>query len=193
MSQVQDILLEKSVNLDFLEEICSIPGGEKVKECLQCGTCSGSCPTSYMMDHTPRQVFAMIRAGLRDEALSSDAIWLCASCYSCTVRCPAGINITDIMYALKRLAIKEKKSLAGNAHILSKEFVKVVNRYGRNFEPLLATRYFLKADPRKLVGNIKLALKLLKKGRMPLKPKKINGVKQLRKMISHCCPNGGVR
>ena len=191
MTKSPDIVLEKSMQLDFLEEISAIPGGEKLKECIQCGTCSGSCPTSYMMDHSPRQVFAMIRAGLRDQALACDAIWLCASCYMCTVRCPAGIKITDVMYALKRLAIKEHKTRKGEAHILSTEFVKTVNRYGRNFEPGLAIRYFLKASPGKLFGNAGFALRLLRRGRMPLRPKKIKGINGLRRIIRAATTAGG--
>ena len=90
----------------FLTDVYGIPGGEKIKLCQQCGTCSGSCPTSYLMDYTPREIIAAFRAGQLDKVLKSNTIWLCTSCYSCTVRCPAGIKLTDIMYELKRLAIK---------------------------------------------------------------------------------------
>lgn len=52
------------------------------------------------MDHTPRQLFAMIRAGMHDEALKSNTPWICVSGYHCVVRCPQGVHITDVMYDL---------------------------------------------------------------------------------------------
>ncbi len=79
----------------FVDEIYALPGGEGVRLCIQCGTCSGSCPNASKMDHTPRELIAMARAGMRKEVLSSNSMWLCLSCYLCTVRCPRGIESTD--------------------------------------------------------------------------------------------------
>ena len=62
---------------------------------------------SAYMDYTPRRLIAMTRAGMKDEVLGSFSIWVCASCYACTAACPKQIPITDIMYALKRTAIRE--------------------------------------------------------------------------------------
>ncbi|MFB3896153.1 MAG: 4Fe-4S dicluster domain-containing protein, partial [bacterium] len=87
------VTLEQEMQLGFLDEIYAIPAGEKIKDCIQCGTCTGSCPVSFVMDHAPRKLWGMIRAGMRDEVLSSNTIWLCASCYSCSVRCPQEIKI----------------------------------------------------------------------------------------------------
>ena len=61
-----DIVLESGTRHDFIEEIHEVPGGERIKDCIQCGTCSGSCPASYFMDNPPRKLFAMLRAGMRD-------------------------------------------------------------------------------------------------------------------------------
>jgi heterodisulfide reductase subunit C len=187
-----NVILEKSMRLDFLGEIYSIPGGEKIKDCIQCGTCSGSCPTSDLMDYTPRQIFAMIRAGMRDEVLTANTSWLCTSCYSCYVRCPQDIKITDIMYALKRLAIKEGKfPKGGDAQEFSKAFAKVVNRYGRNHEMELMQRYFLKTKPLDLLRNMPVGLKMLRHGRLPLLPKKMRNISQLQKIIRKAKSLGG--
>jgi len=91
----------------FGGEIMAVPGCEGLFSCIQCGTCSGTCPLSVYMEHSPRQIMALVRAGFKDEVLQSNSIWLCASCYSCTVECPREIRITDIMYALKQRAIQE--------------------------------------------------------------------------------------
>ena len=94
----------------FLAEVIqATPGGERIVHCLQCGSCGGSCPSGPDMDHTPRTIFAMINADRRDAVLRSNTMWFCVSCYSCTVRCPQQIPITEVMYALKRIAIAEGK------------------------------------------------------------------------------------
>jgi heterodisulfide reductase subunit C len=60
-------------NLRFLEEVSAATAGvSRLEMCIQCGTCGGSCPPAADMDHTPRALFAMIRAGMREEALSSN-------------------------------------------------------------------------------------------------------------------------
>ena len=184
MATLKDIRLEESMKLDFLDEVYALPGGDKVKDCIQCGTCSGSCPASHKMQRTPREIFSMIRAGMREEVLTSDTIWYCSSCYSCLVRCPKEIKITDVFYALKRIAIREGKvGRKTKAAVLSSSFAHIVNKYGRNSEIRLMVSYFLKADFWGWVNKIPTALALLPKGRMPLMAKKIKGIKQLRQII----------
>lgn len=77
---------------------------EKLMTCMQCGTCSATCPTAYAMDYTPRQLWQMLRLGLENEVLTSRTFWLCTVCKSCQVRCPRGIRLTDTMVALKEYA-----------------------------------------------------------------------------------------
>lgn len=116
----------------FLNAVYGIPGGDKIKQCIQCGTCSASCPTSYAMDYSPREIFAAFRAGMLDRVLKSNTVWLCSSCYYCTVRCPSGIKVTDIMYELKRLGVEFGLVQEGAiAPTMSKEFVNLVDKYGR--------------------------------------------------------------
>jgi heterodisulfide reductase subunit C len=166
----------------FLEDIYAIPGGEKVKECIQCGTCSASCPTSYAMDYTPREIIAALRAGLLERVLKSNTIWLCASCYSCTVRCPSGIKLTDIMYELKRLAIEFNLApKTAKAPLVSKLFVSIVDKYGRISETELVSKFYLKTNPLSMLGMIPRAYKLFMRGSLPLIPHKIKGTSELKK------------
>ncbi len=189
----QDIVLEKRMDLNFLEEIYTLPGGEQIKKCIQCGTCSGSCPVSYVMDYTPRKLFAMIRAGMRDEVLNSETIWICVSCYSCAVRCPMEIKITDIMYLLKNLAIKENKYHKGaKAAELGKIFVDNVMKYGRNYELGLMAKYILKADPFLAISNMKIGLDMLKKKKLSFMAHKIKGLGQLKSILKKAEELGGI-
>jgi heterodisulfide reductase subunit D len=83
------------------------PEWEKLFSCMQCGTCSSSCPTAYAMDYTPRQLWQMMRLGMEDVVLNSQTFWLCTACKSCQVRCPRGISLTDTMLALKEYATRK--------------------------------------------------------------------------------------
>lgn len=175
---------EADLRAAFWDQVSSFPDGEKISLCLQCGTCTGSCPVSYAMDITPRQTIALFRAGMLEEILQSRTIWICASCYSCTVRCPVGIKVTDTMYALKRLAMEKKIYPRRFAvHNLSKAFVENVYRFGRNYELLLVMRYFLKSNLAKLFTNIGFGWSMFRRGRLGLLPSRIKRVHQVRAII----------
>ncbi|MEA3335329.1 MAG: 4Fe-4S dicluster domain-containing protein [Chloroflexota bacterium] len=174
----------------FMQEvIAATPGGDpNLALCIQCGTCGGSCPSGPDMDHTPRKLFAMIEAGMREDVLRSNAPWYCVSCYFCTTRCPQEIHITDIMYTLKRMAIQEgyyRESSASLAPDFSETFIDFVEDYGRSFELGLATRYHLRHRP---LNAVKLAtgmgLSMFLKGRMDLTPNRIENLDQLKAILA---------
>ncbi len=175
---------ESELDPNFARQIASIPGGDKLYDCIQCGTCSGMCPLSPCMDYTPRQIVAMIRAGFRKEVLSSSTTWLCSSCYSCTVECPKEIRLTDIMYAAKRLAIREgvypKKF---PIPVLANEFFKAVERSGRNTESWLTVRLFLKTNPIQLFKMMSLGLRLWLRGRLSPKRESIKNKAELHSIL----------
>jgi quinone-modifying oxidoreductase subunit QmoC len=175
---------EGALRAAFLREVERIPGGEHLRRCIQCGTCSGSCPVSHVMDVQPRQLVAYFRAGDLESILRSRTLWLCASCYSCTVRCPSGIRITDLIYGLKRMAMEGKHPRAGApARHLSRVFTSMVRRHGRNQELELSLRYYLGRDPRGLVSALPLAWSLFRHGRLPWRVSRIRARSDLRRII----------
>lgn len=175
---------EEDLRDSFLRQLETIPNAEKIKSCIQCGTCTGSCPVSYAMDVSPRELIALFRAGDLETLLNSKSIWVCASCYSCQTRCPSMIKVTDIIYALKRLAM-EKGIYPPKfpVHSLSKSFVKVMNNYGRLHEPRLVVYYLLKTDPLKLFSFMPLGLRMAKKKRIAYTPSKIKDLRGFKKII----------
>jgi len=175
---------ERELRKAFLEQALLVPGGERISRCLQCGTCTGSCPVSYAMDISPRMVIALFRAGRIEEILRSRTIWICASCYMCTTRCPQTIKITDVLYALKRTAMDAKLYPDDfPVYQLSKSFVRIVNRYGRNHEILLLLLYYLKRNPLELFRLLPLGIALFRKGRVSLFPSRIKGVEAIRRIL----------
>jgi quinone-modifying oxidoreductase subunit QmoC len=104
MSNLNTAMIEKYRN-SFLHEVeANVEEGDWVKMCMQCGVCSGSCPLGPHWEHPPQEIFMMIRAGKRDEVLTSDSMWMCTSCYNCIARCPRGLPITHIMHGLAHYA-----------------------------------------------------------------------------------------
>jgi heterodisulfide reductase subunit C len=168
---------------EFMGAVLSLPDGEKVKQCIQCGTCSGACPTSHVMDYTPREIIAALRAGMLDRVLNSNTMWMCSSCYGCTVRCPSGIKLTDVMYQLKSMAMKHgvrPKDVTTPA--LQEAFVAEVEAHGRNAEVGLMRRFFLGTNPFDGLRNLGLALAMKRRGRLSLKSSSVSpeGQRQLK-------------
>jgi heterodisulfide reductase subunit C len=135
------------------------------------------------MDHTPRMLFAMLRAGMREEVLRSNTPWICVSCYYCVVRCPQEIHITDVMYTLKSMAIKARLYQDSTAPDFSQTFVDMVETYGRGFEVGLASRHYLRYFPLRLPGMMPMGFGMITKGRMPLMPHRIKHMDQLKAIL----------
>jgi heterodisulfide reductase subunit C len=99
-----------SENLDpnFKFLIASEPGGENIKKCFSCGTCTAGCPVREVTDrYNPRRIIRMAVLGMKKEVLSSPFIWLCSSCYTCYERCPQDVRIPELMNAIKNIAVRE--------------------------------------------------------------------------------------
>jgi heterodisulfide reductase subunit C len=133
----------------------------------------------------------MIRADLKDEVLASNTYWSCASCYHCTVRCPAGIDIADMMYALKRYSMwksRYKEDLIGPD--FSEGFVKMIVNSGKSYEPILAPTYLPKFSASQLIQEALTATGLVLKGKIPLLPKKTKRLKNFQRMVKRIMPLG---
>ncbi|MHA1917535.1 MAG: 4Fe-4S dicluster domain-containing protein [Candidatus Ranarchaeia archaeon] len=179
---------EKQLSMIFMEEVYNIPNGEKIRECIQCGTCSASCPTAYAMDHSPRQIIAALRAGQLEKVLESNTLWFCTSCYYCTVRCPSQIPFTEIMYTLKNMAIDfDLAPKKAGSKVLYSTFVNLVNKTGRLHEMGLMVRVLMKVKFRKLIGMAFLGMSMFFKGRLSLFSEKIKRVDQIQMILKDVC------
>jgi quinone-modifying oxidoreductase, subunit QmoC len=180
----QEVKHESDLDKGFGKKIAESAHGEKLFGCIQCGNCSAACPLSVYMDFTPRKIIAMERAGFREEVLTNNTVWLCASCYNCTVECPKGIKITEVMYALKREAIANKIYPKGfTVPIMASTFFNEVKKKGRINETTLLMNYYLKSNIFKSLSYATLALKLFKTGRLSLFEKGLKDRKNLRKLL----------
>jgi len=83
--------------------------GQNLLVCYQCGKCSAGCPAVHEMDILPNQIIRFAQMGLKEELLGSRAIWVCASCMTCNVRCPKGINIAEVIEALRQILLRQRE------------------------------------------------------------------------------------
>jgi heterodisulfide reductase subunit C len=98
----------KPAGKDFSSQVAAQFGGETMKRCYQCGTCASSCPVAKRTPHfNPRELIKLSLLGCEDEVLSGESIWLCCSCYNCQERCPQKVEIADVIYALRNIALKK--------------------------------------------------------------------------------------
>lgn len=173
-------------DFSFPARIRAVPGCERLDSCIQCGTCSGVCPLSIYMDMPPRRIINLVRAGFKREVMQSNTIWLCSACYSCAVECPRQIKVTDVMYALKQMAIQEKLyPKRFPMVILAKQFYTMVRHRGRMNEIHLVTRLYLLTNWFKLLGMTRLGIELIRRGRFSIKPDNIRKRKQLHDILDY--------
>ena len=178
----------------FVDEVCSVPGGECVNLCVQCGMCAASCPSVSWMDHSPRKMIALIRAERRQEVLGSNSMGFCASCYLCTARCPRGVKVTELMHVLESLAVRHGVINGQTATpAMHRAFVESVKSDGRIHEFGFMRRFYLKTNPLAALKMIPLGLKMLSHGRLPLRAKKAGGTDQLRAIVEKAEALGGAK
>ena len=117
----------KNVSSAFSDEIRSRLGGKTITLCYQCGTCASSCPVAKLSSQfNPREVIKLALLGDEEEILGGDAIWLCCSCYNCQERCPQKVEIADVIYALRNMAIER-----GHMPNIYLEFASAIMNDGR--------------------------------------------------------------
>ena len=100
------LILPKTINKDFVQKIKEL-SGQDVRLCFQCGTCTGSCPMSEYMEFSPRKVMHLAQLGMGDRLVNLNTYWACASCHTCSVRCPRGIDIARVMEALRQITLRK--------------------------------------------------------------------------------------
>ena len=115
---METIMVDDKLDANFKYEISGKPGGTNITKCFACGTCTAGCPV-FQVEHeyNPRKIIRMILMGMRKQVLSSKVIWLCSQCYTCSANCPQDVDFSDIMFALRDLAVQEGYA---PAHLLEK-------------------------------------------------------------------------
>ena len=163
----------------------------KVSACYQCKKCSSGCPVTFAMDYLPNQILHMIQMGLKDEVLKSATIWVCASCETCTTRCPNDIDIAGIMDTMRRESLKSGlKTREKKVPIFHDTFLSSIESKGRVYELGMIGQYTLKSGDvitklkrGLLMEEVKLGWQMFKKGKLKLFPRKIKQTGEIKKLF----------
>jgi heterodisulfide reductase subunit C len=162
----------------FLEDI-ALAADTPLERCMQCGKCSAGCPVGFAMDRLPNQVVHLVQLGLVESALDTEAIWLCASCETCTTRCPMEIDLAAVMDALRQKARQVKgRRAGGRVGVFHDAFLDSVKRYGRAHE--LGMVAMLKLKTRDFFSDLGLGMKMFMKGKFRLLPQRVKAIRQVR-------------
>jgi len=126
LSQDKPIAMSE-LDSNFKTEIAGESGGENVKLCFACGTCTVVCPVFAVKEsYNPRKLIRMMVLGFKEEVLSADLIWFCSGCYSCFELCPRDVKITDLMGAVRNIAVRE-----GHIPAAHKASIDLTEKFGR--------------------------------------------------------------
>jgi heterodisulfide reductase subunit C len=174
-------------------EPITVKNGLNPQDCYQCQKCSAGCPVVFAMDYRPNQILQMISLGMKEQLLHCKTIWVCASCYTCTTRCPNDIDIMGVMDYLKERSVKSGRSVPQkNVLGFHRAFLDDIKLSGgRLNEPLLLALFILrsgegltKLKTGDFKEDIKLGLKMFKKGRLSIKPpKKVQALADLKNLF----------
>lgn len=144
--------------------------GQNVYLCYQCVKCTSGCPVVEFFDWQPNQIMRALQLGDEEIALHAQTPWLCAACQTCTTRCPQDLDIAGIMDFLTREAVKSGIEPAiPQVNNFNQAFLREVRLWGRSYEPGLMAELALH-DPKSLLGDIKLYMSMLKKGKVGFFP-----------------------
>lgn len=92
----------------FADEVRAIPGGEHLEMCYSCGTCVSKCMIQQKVEpeYNPRRLLRLVMMDMREEAFKSPTTWLCSACDLCYPACPQEIHISEVIGAVKQLAVE---------------------------------------------------------------------------------------
>jgi len=165
----------------WLTEIETL-SGIKVSACYQCKKCSNGCPVVSAMDFQPNRLIRMIQMGLKEDVLRSSTIWVCASCETCSTRCPNDIEIATLMDHLRQAAIREGKvEKEKNTPIFHQTFLSSIRKHGRVHELMMIGEYRFKTKD--FMSDLRLGWEMFKRGRLKLFPAGVKGRREIEEIF----------
>jgi heterodisulfide reductase subunit C len=158
--------------------------GAKLHECYQCGKCTAGCPMAASMDLQPRQVLRYLQLGLLDEALHSRAPWICATCQTCSARCPHDVPIAELMEAVRQQAERAEIRPVRRASLFTKYFLRPLRWFGKSHELTLTMFYNLFSG--RPWQHFSYLLPMLKTRKLKIVPARVKNRAAVRRLMDNC-------
>ena len=162
----------RAIDWEFIDQVRE-ESGQDPSLCYQCGNCTAGCPYTEYFDYPVSQVMRLLQAGQKETLLTSHSVWLCATCETCTTRCPCEIDIAHIMDVLRIIARREGYVSEKDIKLFYDAFLASLERHGRVFEMGILMGYNLKSGH--LFADAELGPKVMGKGKIHFLPTNIKG------------------
>ena len=158
--------------------------GVKLSDCYQCGKCSAGCPMADSMDIKPRQVLRYLQLGLLEEVLLSRAPWICATCHTCSARCPHDVPISELMEAVRQQAQRSGIRPVRRAYLFTMDFLRPLRWFGRSHELTLTMFYNLESG--RPFQHFSYLPAMLKGRKLKIWPARVKDMAAVRALMDNC-------
>jgi heterodisulfide reductase subunit C2 len=162
-------------------------------DCYQCGKCTAGCPVAATVDLAPNQVVRALQLGNFEKAMTSDAIWACVSCQTCSTRCPQSVDCAGIMDALREVSLQRGLASPQQKTVVAfqQAFLDNIRRNGRLDEIELIAEFKFRALPSErslgfLLKDAGLAPQLQRRGKLHLRGEKVKDRAIVRRIFERC-------
>ncbi len=183
---MQAITIQEQDN-DFRAEV-ERRSGQSMVECYQCGNCTAGCPFDFAYDLPVSKIMRLVQLGQREIVLSCHSIWLCASCKTCTTRCPNSIDVAKIMDVLRHMARESGHIKERTVKAFEDSFLASVKKTGRLHEVGVALGYEMRTG--RFLTDIDLVQTMVSKGKLSIKPHSMHNSDQVAEIFKRF--NGGI-
>ncbi len=180
--------LSASYDATFAEQVAR-ESGQNLRRCYQCGNCTAGCPYTFVYDIPVSQIMRLVQAGQKARVLGCHSLWLCATCESCTTRCPNSIDVARVMDVLRHMARREGYAPERGVKAFWDCFLDSVRKHGRVFEVGLLANYVARTG--RFWTDIELAPRIVPKGKLSLKAHDIKGRHEVEKIFARFLAQGG--
>ncbi len=168
----------------LLSQIQDATGLDPAK-CYQCGKCTAGCPMASEMDLKTHEIIRLLQLDIRGRLLSSESIWMCLTCETCTTRCPNQFDPAAVIDALREIVLKSSPdSVPRRIAAFHAAFLDQIRTNGRVFEFGLVASYKLRSGA--LFADVDSVPGMLARGKLALTPKRIQGIREVRKIFEEC-------
>lgn len=184
---MQAVNLSIQYDSDFVRAV-EEQSEQKMSACYQCGNCTAGCPFSFAYDVPVNQIMRLVQMGQKEAALGCKSIWICATCETCTTRCPNNIDVARVIDVLRQIARREGRVAAKDIKKFREAFLESIEAHGRLFEPGVMAKFFFKTG--RGWADFGLGPQMLSKGKLAFTPPRIKGKAEIAKIFERF-KNGG--